>query len=70
VTAYYFGSSSGSKQKTEIIGKAFGWGGRGWRVGKEAVAMRRHHPSSRMVGIGHNAMRAERAVLSITGDRS
>jgi hypothetical protein len=36
VTAYYFGSSSGSKQKTEIIGKAFGWGGRGWRVGKEA----------------------------------
>jgi hypothetical protein len=27
VIAYYFGSSSGSKQKTEIMGKAFGRGG-------------------------------------------
>ena len=27
VIAYYFGSSSGSKQKTEIMGRAFGRGG-------------------------------------------
>ncbi len=35
VIAYYFGSSSGSEQKTEIMGKAFGEEGEGaesaWR---------------------------------------